>query len=189
MKKFGNTGNLMIFPLLIVLAIGVAFAAENDSRDVYVNVPIENLRSSPDGKKIGNLFYGSRLRELERKGKWVRVRTEGWIFEQSVSDGEPAQPPKEKSALEIESWKWANEKGPHRIRIEGVIRNNSADILSDVRMSITAKDADGNFLGTANVVVQPGTIPPGISSIFTAYIKDAVCVTSTIDITYRFDVR
>lgn len=175
--------------LLASLIISIVYAEEKTDGNIYLNVPNETLRLTPDGKKAGTLFHGTQLKEVERQGDWVRVQAEGWVPVQSVSKEEPKQVQKAKDWLEIKSWKWANEKNARRIRIEGFIVNNSSDTLKEVNMFITAKDANGNLLGIAEADIKPKEMPPGVTSIFKAYIKNALCPTRTIDITYRFDVR
>ena len=63
------------------------------ARRLEVEKPVENIRSSPDGERIGTLVKGIEVEELERQGKWVRINVEGWIwgpslrgFEQGVEE-------------------------------------------------------------------------------------------------------
>ncbi|MFH1570730.1 MAG: hypothetical protein ABIL09_22250 [Gemmatimonadota bacterium] len=45
---------------------------------------VENIRDKPKGEKIGTLLQGAEVEELERDGKWVRFRLEGWIWGPSL---------------------------------------------------------------------------------------------------------
>ena len=57
-----------------------------------VTVESENLRESPNGKKIGTLLEGAALDTLEVDGRWVRVRVEGWVWGPSLDGFEaPAE--------------------------------------------------------------------------------------------------
>ncbi|MBI5055160.1 MAG: hypothetical protein HZB61_00895 [Nitrospirae bacterium] len=179
---------LIVLTLLAGLINGIVYAEEKTGGSIYVNVPNESLRLTPDGKKAGTFYYGTQLKEIERRGDWVRVRAEGWVPVKSVSNEEPKEV-HDKNWLEIKSWKWANEESSRRISIEGFIVNNSVDTFNEVNMFITAKDANGNLLGIAVADVKPKEMPPGIISVFKAYISNALCPTRTIDITYRFDIR
>lgn len=70
----------------VALIAGVATAATSlRSRTIYpVERRVENIRAEPNGEKIGTLLQGTEVRELERDGKWVRFRLEGWIWGPSL---------------------------------------------------------------------------------------------------------
>jgi curli biogenesis system outer membrane secretion channel CsgG len=85
-------------------------APEPLPRFTQVTVSVENLRDSPDGKKIGIVKKGTSLAVLdEKKGKtgdWLNVRledgTEAWIWKASTSEAPkasspPAKPPQPKA--------------------------------------------------------------------------------------------
>lgn len=68
-----------------------------------VTVESENLRESPNGKKIGTLLEGASLDTLEVDGRWVRVRVEGWVWGPSLDGFEAAQEkPESTSAAKVE---------------------------------------------------------------------------------------
>ncbi|NKB71559.1 MAG: hypothetical protein GKR89_31180 [Candidatus Latescibacteria bacterium] len=46
----------------------------------------EQIRSAPKGEKVGVLLEGARVEEVERDGKWVKVRLEGWMWGPSFED-------------------------------------------------------------------------------------------------------
>jgi len=48
-----------------------ALAQESQRR--YVKPESENLRATPNGKKVGELFQGTELKVLDRKGKWIKI--------------------------------------------------------------------------------------------------------------------
>ena len=175
--------------LILLLTANPGTSIEEASQDVYLNLPRENLRLTPNGKKIGTILHGTQLEEIETKGNWVHVRTEGWIWKQSLSAKKPAPLEKNKKPLVIESWKWVNSESPLQIKLDGIVRNNSNSTFDSVKMFITARDANGNFLGTATAKLQTDILPEGSSTIFTAVIEDAICPTSTIDISYKFEIR
>ncbi len=172
-----------------VLMVNLLPAEDSVSKDIYVSSPHENVRSGPNGKKLGSLLQGTPLKEIERKGGWIRVQMEGWIWDRSVSEEAPGPVKTNKSSLIIESWRWLNENASHGIKIEGVVKNMSDTAFEDVKMTIFARDANGNFLGSTGAELKPSLIPAGVSSMFSAYINDAVCSTTTIDITYRLDIQ
>jgi hypothetical protein len=53
---------------------------------IYVKTATENLRDIPNGKKIGSLEKGTSLVVLKDSPEWVKVRIEGWIWKESVTD-------------------------------------------------------------------------------------------------------
>ena len=68
-----------------------------------VTVESENLRESPNGKKIGTLLEGAALDTLEVDGRWVRVRVEGWVWGPSLDGFEAArEKPEPKSETKAE---------------------------------------------------------------------------------------
>ena len=60
----------------------------------------ENIRSAPEGEKVALLLEGARVEELEREGKWVKVRLEGWIWGPSFEDYTPAKRSRSRPVLE-----------------------------------------------------------------------------------------
>ncbi|MFQ5823827.1 MAG: peptidylprolyl isomerase [bacterium] len=75
---------------LAFLFLGVCFAYTvidfPKGKRIYVKTPSENLRDAPSGKKIGSLVKGTSMTVLEDSPKWVKVRIEGWIWKESVTD-------------------------------------------------------------------------------------------------------
>ena len=51
----------------------------------------ENLRRSPNGPVVGRAREGTLLERLTQKGKWTRVRREGWVPRQAVQGKAAAQ--------------------------------------------------------------------------------------------------
>ena len=80
---------------LALLAGGIVpLSAEEGATQRQVEKPSEEVYDGPDGKKRGNLLKGTEIEELERQGKWVRFRLEGWIWGPSLEGfvEEPAKP-------------------------------------------------------------------------------------------------
>ena len=53
---------------------------------IYVKAQVENFRDTPNGKKLGSLDKGTEMIVLEDSPKWVKIRVEGWIWKESVTD-------------------------------------------------------------------------------------------------------
>lgn len=81
--------------LIAVPVAGATLAVGVDdllgARRLEVEKPVENIRSSPDGERIGTLVKGIEVEELERQGKWVRINVEGWIWGPSLRGFEPGE--------------------------------------------------------------------------------------------------
>jgi hypothetical protein len=52
----------------------------------------ENLRATPNGRRVGRARTGMLLYRLEEEGRWVRVRRTGWIWGPSIRVAEPPEP-------------------------------------------------------------------------------------------------
>ena len=59
--------------------------AETKTQTRFVQPEKENLRATPNGKKIGELLQGTELMVQEKKGKWLKVQVTGWIYEPSTT--------------------------------------------------------------------------------------------------------
>ena len=72
-------------------AMGAALQEEDGV--LVVEKPEENIRSAPNGEKIGMLFKGAEIEKIGEDGKWVRFRMEGWVWGPSLEPGmkAPAQ--------------------------------------------------------------------------------------------------
>ncbi len=89
--------------------------------------------------------------------------------------------------LKIESWKWSNVDYADWIKIEGYVKNYSKKTYSDVRIIITAEDANDNYLGNGDSYLDPDIISPEGTSNFSILIFDAQCHTNSLKISYKFD--
>jgi hypothetical protein len=58
----------------------------------------ENLRRSPNGPLLGRVREGTLLERVGQKGKWTRVRRNGWIPKQALRTSAPQQPATQQSA-------------------------------------------------------------------------------------------
>ncbi len=52
----------------------------------------ENLRSSPNGEVVGRAREGTLLKRVGQRGKWTRVRREGWVPSEAVPLDRPQAP-------------------------------------------------------------------------------------------------
>ncbi len=76
---------LVFIFLSVCLAFAFAFIDFPEGKVIYVR-KTENLRMEPQGKKIGLLEKGVSMVVVEDSPKWVKVRIEGWIWKDSVTD-------------------------------------------------------------------------------------------------------
>lgn len=62
----------------------------------------ENLRATPNGRRLGRAREGMLLDRLEVRGDWVRVRRTAWIWEPSIRlAADPSPPPARESTREF----------------------------------------------------------------------------------------
>ncbi|MBD3376584.1 SH3 domain-containing protein [candidate division KSB1 bacterium] len=71
-----------IWMVMILIMASMAWSQNYARR--YIGIPQENLRSGPNGKKIGVLLEGTEMAVLEEKDNWVRVAVTGWIWKPSL---------------------------------------------------------------------------------------------------------
>lgn len=67
----------------------LASRAGSDSLELR---PRSTIRSAPEGSALARAGSGLRVREVERRDGWVRVRRNGWIWEESVVASAAAAP-------------------------------------------------------------------------------------------------
>ena len=76
--------NILILLVAVFIALPSAYA-EEASETLYVKPEKENLRKAPNGSKIGEIDQGVKLRILDKKGDWIKVSVEGWIWKKSTT--------------------------------------------------------------------------------------------------------
>jgi foldase protein PrsA len=93
--------NLFLFTFFMLFITSSFVYAQGMSRSIYVKVPEENLRSAPNGKKLGALSEGTEMSILVEKGDWVKVQITGWIWKASLTASKPASAKGQLRALHI----------------------------------------------------------------------------------------
>ena len=67
---------------------------DRDGHDLAVSVQDgENLRATPNGRRIGRAREGMLLDRIGTQGRWVRVRRTAWIWGPSIRATEPPASP------------------------------------------------------------------------------------------------
>ncbi len=85
--------------LMIMLSQGNELWAQ--VRTLYVNVPQENLRNAPNGRKLGSLLEGTEMLVLLEKDNWVKVQITGWMWKPSLTTVKKSSAQGEFRALHI----------------------------------------------------------------------------------------
>jgi len=88
MSPFSKSLYLVLGALVLSSAVVLAAKKLGLSGPAVVETEVENFRDSPNGEKLGTLVEGVEIKQLERDGKWVRFRLEGWIWGPSLQDFE-----------------------------------------------------------------------------------------------------
>ncbi len=86
--------------LFVILAMAHLNSLVAQTR-LYVNVPEENLRTAPNGRRLGTVLEGTELTRLEENDKWVKVQITGWIWKPSLTNVPRASASGEYRALHI----------------------------------------------------------------------------------------
>jgi len=84
MKKMKWMSSLFLV-LTMLCFLRTEVVAETKTQTRFVQPEKENLRATPNGKKIGELLQGTELMVQEKKGKWLKVQVTGWIYEPSTT--------------------------------------------------------------------------------------------------------
>ncbi|MEA3494342.1 MAG: FxLYD domain-containing protein [Candidatus Margulisiibacteriota bacterium] len=179
--------------LLCILLIGYAplFADDNNQEPLIKNYINEYygsqkyppLKISTDKIDINDdkatvviqVTYVKKLNLEKIDGKW------------SVRDKKTEKKPKKTKGLGITDWKW--KQSYSNIEIQGVVQNNTGKTVRNVKIYITARDGDGEYLGNAWTYLSPDFIAPGDSSNFKTHIMDTENTTDSLKISYKFDYR
>lgn len=59
-------------------------ADAREGHDLSVTRATENLRTAPNGRVVARVLQGALLDEVERRGGWVHVRRQGWMYGPSL---------------------------------------------------------------------------------------------------------
>ncbi|MBN2031197.1 peptidylprolyl isomerase [bacterium] len=68
--------------VIVLFFISNMFA---QTEKLYVKVEQENIRSEPNGTKIGEILTGTEVEVVERQSNWVKVQIDAWIWEPSLT--------------------------------------------------------------------------------------------------------
>lgn len=71
--------------IIFTFCVGFAIVDFPKGKTVYIK-NTENFRDKPQGTKIGVLEKGTAMVVLEDSPKWLKVKVEGWVWKESVTD-------------------------------------------------------------------------------------------------------
>ncbi len=104
----------------------------------------ENLRATPNGRRIGRARTGMLLYRVEEQGRWIRVRRTGWIWGPSIRVTAPPRPvPPPEPELQAPQREFATVAG------DAVIRTSpGGDTLARLRTDadVEVLDRDGDWV-------------------------------------------
>jgi parvulin-like peptidyl-prolyl isomerase len=80
--KLGRTLFILFIMMVLLTQVSTLWA---QTRTLYVNVPEENLRNAPNGRKLGSVVEGTDMLFLYEKDNWVKVQLTGWIWKPSLT--------------------------------------------------------------------------------------------------------
>ncbi|MFN2432254.1 MAG: SH3 domain-containing protein [Gemmatimonadota bacterium] len=105
-----------------------------------VSVERENLRASASasGRLIGTVLRGTQMTRLAARGGWVRVQYDGWVWQPSLAEGDPAV--EDAEAAEATAWR------PDRTL--SVAEENLRAAPNGTRLGTLERGADLRVLGS-----------------------------------------
>ena len=161
--------NILILLVAVFIALPSAYA-EEASETLYVKPEKENLRKAPNGSKIGEIDQGVKLRILDKKGDWIKVSVEGWIWKKSTTSKlDQVKKLKSASGKKLELVNFDVKGLPvntdvSRYSAEAVltlyVKNNTTKRIKAWKALVVIKNAFGDVLfrtrltdGTANIAI------------------------------------
>lgn len=75
--------------MILVFSFAAARGAAQTTH-ARVNAASENLRESPNGRRLGQLLQNAEVLILETQGDWVKISTTGWMWKKSLTQGTAA---------------------------------------------------------------------------------------------------
>lgn len=78
---------ITILVLLVTTLVALpSVYAQDNLGELYIKPEKENLRATPNGSKIGEIEQRAKLKVIDRKGDWIKVSVEGWIWKNSTTN-------------------------------------------------------------------------------------------------------
>ena len=123
---------------------------------MFVKVDEATIRKEINGEMLGNLKTGTKLEVQERKDGWVKVKMEGWIKEDSLTDN-----PKKISrsigtkisgGFVYKNIKFKSSMG--MIKAIGELTNNSGTDYSLANFIISVYDENGSLIGSGYINIS-----------------------------------
>lgn len=93
-KRYSIMCSLFVLGLFVCLTFA-------QTKKYYVNIPEENLRNAPNGRKLGSLIEGTEMTALVEKDNWIKVQVTGWIWKPSLTETKKGTATGEYRALHI----------------------------------------------------------------------------------------
>jgi parvulin-like peptidyl-prolyl isomerase len=92
MKKRSKTVVITLSAVTVLLSLCIAYALVNFpvGSTIYLSADTENLRAAPKGDRLAVVSKGTPMMVLDNQANWVKVRLEGWIWKESVTDSKLA---------------------------------------------------------------------------------------------------
>ncbi|MBN1823522.1 MAG: hypothetical protein JW803_04295 [Endomicrobiales bacterium] len=152
----------------------------NDATYVVVSKEQELLSkpSSIFSLPVVRVAKSAKIKIIETKGDWLNVEFLGWARNDNISK----TPPK---PIDMIKWTWG--RSGNSIQIEGIVRNNTEQTHRLMTLTISAKDENGNSLGSGSGKIGRQYFKPGEQASFVVFIDGAVPETDSISIDYTWE--
>ena len=76
---------MKLWKWIFILSIFIYVKGFGQSGNLYIKIEQENIRSEPNGPKIGEALAGTKVEILEKRPNWIKVQLTGWIWENSLT--------------------------------------------------------------------------------------------------------
>jgi hypothetical protein len=174
-----RTAVSLVYAVLMILWMFLGFYAVNKTAETsgkQMQTIIEEMqRIQPPSTPYPQEYY----EELERE--------QSSLYD--YIEQEPAQltPAPKSVQVKIGQWTWSNQASPPALKIEGTVKNNATAMFQNLKVYVTAEDANGNLLGVGSALLDPAVLKAGGTSKFVIVINGAQCTTADLKPDFRIE--
>ncbi len=159
----------VLFIVTTMISVSPVLALANEGNKIrYVIPETENLRITANGTKIGELLQGTKVEAVEKKGKWVKVRIDGWLYAPSTSTKPIKHSQVKASSVECIKTKveslpadFSRDSKPYKAHVRAYFqfKNNSKKTLTGLVYASTFVDSFGDILYKTEMKSQLKVFP------------------------------
>jgi uncharacterized protein YgiM (DUF1202 family) len=137
-NKAGGEMRKFIFILLITFLFVILYSDEN----IYVKGETLNVRETPDGEKIGVINFGTKMETIEKEGKWVKVKIEGWVWEPLTVSEKPKKENLKQKVIKSKNYRivmWSSSlfsgAGSNNSKIGSIQKGEKLEVIEEKKLT------------------------------------------------------